>query len=538
MVLKCIRVASILISVWFSLGNPSAFAQTTLKIDTNITYQSIDGFGASDAWTVNPMIKQWSRESNTQAIDKLADLLFSVEGGIGLSAWRFNIGAGSADQGQESLIPDPLRRGELFVKSPYGPLDESQQSGQVRMLKEAHQRGVKDFVAFANSPPHWATKNGLTHPNDGINVGSSNLDPKHRQAFARSLVDVVQHLRGPNVGVPVNYLSPLNEPTWDWQGKTQEGCPYNVDDIKELYRAVHAELNKAGLAKDVHVDGPESVEYTAALSDSYKIAFDKKIYQGGMNSKKVGRYRNYIDEFLGDTEMRDILHNKISMHGYFSDAWPDRLGMLRDLTLLNVKHVSPNAKIWMSEFCILGDPGKARSFGGPGYQASDLDFAIHLAKVMHRDLTRLHVSAWHWWLAITPYDYKDGLLKVSPTLESDSIQTTKAFWAFGNFSRFIRPDFVRIQVTNPDDWNGLMVSAYQSPDSKTLVLVIVNGARLNQSLTLELDGSGIALDRRKIDVYTTDRNHDLHRESLSNKLTILPHSITTVVIGESEPIKL
>jgi len=527
-----------LISVWFSPGNPSAFAQTTLKIDTNVTYQSIDGFGASDAWTVNPMIKKWSRESNNQAIDELADLLFSVEDGIGLSAWRFNIGAGSADQGKESLIPDPLRRGELFVKSPYGPLDGSQQSGQVRILREAHQRGVKDFIAFANSPPHWATKNGLTHPNDGIDVGSSNLDPKHRHAFAKSLVDVIQHLRGTNVGVPINYISPLNEPTWDWQGKTQEGCPYNIDDIKELYRAVHAELNNAGLAKDVHVDGPESVEYTAALSDSYKIAFDKKIYQAGMHSKKVGRYRNYIDEFLGDTEMRDILHNKISMHGYFSDAWPDRLGMLRDLTLLNVKHVSPNAKIWMSEFCILGDPGKARSFGGPGYKASDMEFAIHLAKVMHRDLTRLHVSAWHWWLAITPYDYKDGLLKVSPTLESDSIQTTKAFWAFGNFSRFIRPEFVRTQVTNPDDWNGLMVSAYQSPDSKTLVLVIVNGAGLDQSLTLELDGSVTELDRRKIDVYTTDQNHDLHAKSLLDELMIPPHSITTLVIGEPKPEKL
>jgi O-glycosyl hydrolase len=527
-------VASLSVLVVFSLENPAVFGQTKLRIDTEVTYQAIDGFGASDAWTVNPMINKWSRESKNQAIEELADLLFSAENGIGLSAWRFNVGAGSADQGNESLIPDPLRRGELFVKSPFGPIDESQQIGQVRMLIEAHQRGVSDFVAFANSPPHWATKNGLTHPNDGNNVGSSNLDPKHRQAFAKSLVDVIQHLRGPKVGVPVNYVSPLNEPTWDWQGKTQEGCPYNIDDIKELYRAVHAELIAAGLADNVHVDGPEAVEYTAALSDSYKIAFDKKIYQGGMHNKKVGRYRNYIDEFLGDPEMRAILHNKISMHGYFSDAWPDRLGMLRDITLLNVKDVSPNAKIWMSEFCILGDPGKARSFGGPGYHQSDMEFAIHLAKVMHRDLTRLHVSAWHWWLAITPYDYKDGLLKVSSTLESDSIQTTKAFWAFGNFSRFIRPGFIRTQVTNPDDWNGLMVSAYQSPDANTIVLVIVNGTRVEKSLTLELVGNSHRFDRKTIQVFTTDQNHNLQEASMSEELSVLPQSITTVVVGAAK----
>ncbi|MCU0718429.1 MAG: hypothetical protein MUC83_01900 [Pirellula sp.] len=526
---RLMAVLSFLIAVLLGAPQSSVFCQTKLQIDPEVTHQSIDGFGASDAWTVNPMVNRWMREGNEGAIEDLADQLFSDKSGIGLSAWRFNIGAGSSLQGAESLIPDPLRRVELFVKSPFGPVDEGQQVGQVRLLHEAHQRGVVDFIAFANSPPYWATKNGLTHPNDGTNIGSSNLDPKHRQAFAKSLADVILFLRGPKVGVPVNYLSPINEPTWDWQGKTQEGCPYNIEDIKELYRAVHTELINAGIANQVHVDGPESVEYTAALSDDFKIAFDKKIYQGGMHSKNVGRYRNCIDEFLGDPEMRSILKNKISMHGYFSDAAPDRLGKLRDLTLMNVRQVSPQAKIWMSEFCILGDPGKARSFGGPGYDAKDMEFAIHLAKVMHRDLTRLNVSAWHWWLAITPHDYKDGLLKVSPSLDSNSIEPTKAFWAFGNFSRFIRPGFVRIQVTNPDEWNGLMVSAYKSPDSNTIVLVVVNGASVEKSLSLEFKGSGLDLDHKTVQLFTTDKNHDLQRIVMSEKLTVPAGSITTVV---------
>jgi O-glycosyl hydrolase len=511
--------------------NAGCLGQTILQIDPRKTFQTIDGFGASDAWAINPMVKKWIRESNDRSIDKVADLLFSTQNGIGLSAWRFNIGAGSTQQGADGLIPDPLRRAELFITKPFGSVDESQHIGQVRLLREAHRRGVTDFIAFANSPPYWATKNGLTHPNDGKNVGSSNLDPNHRLAFAKSLVDAVTYLRGDRVGVPVNYLSPLNEPTWDWQGKTQEGCPYNIEDIKELYRSVHAQLIEAGISNYVHVDGPESVEYTAALSDANKIAFDKKIYQGGMHSKNVGRYRNYIDEFLGDPEMCSLLQNKISMHGYFSDAWPDRLGKLRDITFMNVKQVSPNAKIWMSEFCILGDPGKARSFGGPSYDANDMEFAIHLATVMHRDLTRLNVSAWHWWLAITPYEYKDGLLKVSPSLDSDSIEPTKAFWAFGNFSRFVRPGFTRVQVTNPDELDGLMVSVYKSSDASTIALVIVNGARVEKSLTFELEGSGLRLDRKTIQVFTTDQNHDLQIASMSEELSVSPRSITTVVIG-------
>jgi O-glycosyl hydrolase len=521
----------ILFAAMFGSQKPIVFGQTKLLINPDVTFQAIDGFGASDAWTINPMVKKWIQESNEQAIEEVADLLFSTHSGIGLSAWRFNVGAGSSLQGAESLIPDPLRRGELFVKSPLGPVDESQQVGQVRMLREAHQRGVADFVAFANSPPYWATKNGLTHPNDGQGVGSSNLAPHHRYAFAKSLFDVVRYLRGPKVGVPINYLSPINEPTWDWQGKTQEGCPYNTEDIKELYRSVHAQLVESGIDDQVHVDGPESVEYTAALSDLHKIAFDKKLYQGGMQNKKVGRYRNYIDEFLGDPEMQTILHNKISLHGYFSDAWPDRLGKLRDITLMNVRQVSPDAKIWMSEFCILGDSGKARAFGGPGYDPNDMEFALHVAKVMHCDLTRLHVSAWHWWLAITPYDYKDGLLKISSSLDSDSIEPTKAFWAFGNFSRFVRPGFTRIKVTNPDERDGMMVSAYKSPDGKTIVVVVVNGAETEKSLAVELEGNSFRLDREALQIYQTDRTHNLQLSSISDKLIAPPRSITTVVVG-------
>jgi O-glycosyl hydrolase len=511
------------------LENTGCLGQTTLRIDPRKTYQTIDGFGASDAWTINPMVKKWIRESNDRSIDKVADLLFSTQNGIGLSAWRFNIGAGSTQQGADSLIPDPLRRAELFITKPFGSVDESQHIGQVRLLREAHRRGVTDFIAFANSPPYWATKNGLTHPNDGKNVGSSNLDPKHRLAFAKSLVDAIIYLRGDRVGVPINYLSPLNEPTWDWQGKTQEGCPYNIDDIKELYRAVHAQLVESGLDKHVHVDGPESVEYAAALSDAHKIMFDKEIYQGGMHHKKVGRYRNYIDEFLGDPEMRSILHNKISMHAYFSDTWPDRLGKLRDITLMNVGQVSPEAKIWMSEFCILEDTGQDRSFSGLGYESNDMEFAIHLAKVIHRDLTRLNVSAWHWWLAITPYDFKDGLLKVSPSLESESIETTKAFWIFGNYSRFIRPGFTRIEINNPDEWNGLMASAYKSPDNRKIVLVVVNGASNKKSISIRLAASDLRIDRDSIEVFTTDQNHDHRMSRPSGELDLPPRSITTVV---------
>jgi O-glycosyl hydrolase len=81
-----------------------ALAETQLNVTYDHTHQRIDGFGASDAWSIDPIIKKWELEGKQDDIEALADLLFSIESGIGLSAWRFNIGAGSVEQGADSNI--------------------------------------------------------------------------------------------------------------------------------------------------------------------------------------------------------------------------------------------------------------------------------------------------------------------------------------------------------------------------------------------------------------------------------------------------
>ena len=64
--------------------------QATFKV-TSQEQQTIDGFGASDAWSMW-QIGTWEDSLQT----KVADWLFSIDKGIGLSIWRFNAGAGSA----------------------------------------------------------------------------------------------------------------------------------------------------------------------------------------------------------------------------------------------------------------------------------------------------------------------------------------------------------------------------------------------------------------------------------------------------------
>ena len=515
------------------LGCDLSVTEMNLRIAYDRAHQEIDGFGASDAWSIDPTIGKWLSENDQAAIDRLADRLFSVDQGIGLSAWRFNIGAGSAEQGDASLIPDRMRRAQLLVANPGGAIDKNKQLGQIRMLQEAYERGVTQFVAFANSPPHWATKNGLTHPGDGTEIGSTNLDPERLDDFAEFLVDVVAYLRSDAVGVPVNYLSPINEPTWEWQGQSQEANRYNMDEVAAVYRQVAWALQKVGLGAEVEVDGPESVEYSAALGDAYMHEFDGTVYGGGMNGKGLGSYKNYVDELLGDAELRDILHNKISLHAYWSEASADRLGRLRDLLRENLRSVSPDAKLWMSEFCILGDGGDVRSFGGHGFEIDNLDYALHVARFIHRDLTRLDASAWFWWLALTPYDYKDGLLKIDPSLDAVSVQESKLMWTLGNFSRFVRPGYRRIELPDVDDLNGVMASAYKAPDDSRLVVIAINAGEATERISLDIVGLPGARTAGTIDVFVTDAAHDLTltaSETTSTNFTLLPRSTTTFLV--------
>mgnify|MGYP004422595831 CR=1 FL=1 len=75
------------------------------QIEVDKPLQTMDYFGASDAWSMQ-FIGLWPQEKQNQ----IADWLFSMENdengkpkGIGLSLWRFNVGAGSTEQVPENV---------------------------------------------------------------------------------------------------------------------------------------------------------------------------------------------------------------------------------------------------------------------------------------------------------------------------------------------------------------------------------------------------------------------------------------------------
>jgi hypothetical protein len=144
------------------------------------------------------------------------------------------------------------------------------------------------------------------------------------------------------------------------------------------------------------------------------------------------------------------------------------------------------AQLWESEYCILEGPeGK----GGRGRDLT-MNTALDVARIMHYDLTVANASAWQWWLAMSNSDFKDGLLYTDYQKSGDppSIITSKLLWAFGNFSKFIRPGMQRVELQGEGhNMRGLLGSAWLDDDRSRLVVVYLNEGTADETILLSTE---------------------------------------------------
>ncbi|WP_458120711.1 glycoside hydrolase [Paenibacillus sp. Z6-24] len=502
-------------------GNPQTGVQQ-ITINGQQRYQEIDGFGASGAWSIDHIGSEWSEKNK----NRVADLLFSQDKGIGLSIWRFNIGAGSVDTDQD-IISDPWRRAESFKSGEDQPYDWSRQAGQQWFLQAAKKRGVEETVAFVNSPPVWMTKNGHGQPDPS--VGSTNLKEDYIDDYAVFLADVLEHFHKQKLGF--DYISPINEPTWDWNRAGQEGNRYNIEDIKKVLIALDGELHKRGI--DTEVDAIEAVEYLSLLDNDMYATYTGKAgstyTSGNAGGAFEGKYSEYIKEMLGDPQIAGIIGNKMSAHSYWSDeAKPgdDRLVRLRELVRDNLDRYVQDAKFWMSEYCILGDRGPGRDL--------TMNTALDVAKVIHYDMVTTQASAWQWWLAVSKEDYKDGLVYTDYKNPGDtqSIIESKTLWALGNYSKFVRPGAQRIDLQGANDPNGLMGSAYYHNEDKQLSVVFVNSSNEDKIIHLDVTNLPGGKEVKQFKPYLTSEHADLEKQStvsVKKDITIPARSLMTLV---------
>jgi len=498
-----------------------------LQTNSDIHYQTIDGFGASDAWRAQFVGLHWPLEKRNH----IADLLFSQEMdedgqplGIGLSLWRFNISAGTSEQGEASGIANVWRRGECFLNAD-GTYDWSKQKGQQWFLQAAKERGVEKFLAFPNAPPVFLSANGLGFASKGHE--RFNLKAGAMLAYAEFLAEVLEHFQ--EEGFAFDYLSPVNEPQWDWDNGSQEGTPAQNEEVYELLGHLSLELSQRNLDTEIVIGEAGTIGH-AAISM-------KTIGEDGEGRDDQARYffSPSSPYYIGDLPK---VANILSAHSYHS-VWPiENQVSYRQLVAENFRAANPALGYWMSEYCILQENGEIGKGGG---RDLGMATALYVARIIHHDLSITNAKSWQWWTAITEVDYKDGLVYLDdgsgegtgrmgahiPGLQKDgAVRESKLLWVMGNYSRFIRPGMVRIHCEiSPEQSpvDGILVTAYKDLKEKRLVYVLTNLSE--QQVHINLGHSG------EVKAYTTDEDSDMKFSiQKAHQVNLPARSVTTLVL--------
>ena len=448
-----------------------------LVLNLEKKYQIFENFGVSAAWWAQ-VIGGWSEideESGLPKRERISQLLFDRDKGIGVRCYRYNLGGGSAQSGK-GRFGEESRRAESFDTD--GGYDWSRDENAVWMMNQALKDGAEEVIFFVNSPPERWTKNGKAHLDKAFRT---NLAPENYGNFANYCLDCVEHFRA--LGVPVKYLSPVNEPVWKWTGG-QEGCHYKPSQVRKLMRVFVDEINKRPALADLKLSGAENGD----------IRWFNK---------------SYCRIMLGDKKIRTKT-DAIDTHSYF---------LTPDIPVIS--HFIKNRIAFMKRFKKYMD----RRFPGVPIKTSEwthmqggrdygMDSALEQTKVIMEDLTILNVASWQLWIAVSNVDYCDGLIYEND--EPRTFELTKRYFAFGNFSKYIEPGSERFDV---DAGDGLNAVGFTKEGRS--VVVIAN--RNCEDIKLEIP-------EKTKEIYVTSDRYSLTAFEPVKEFTIPAKSVTTIII--------
>lgn len=505
-ILKRLFAGALLLAV----ALPAVQAEEPVKVrfDASEHHQTIHSFGASDCWRMQYFGENWPVGKRNE----VADLLFSTETdrsgnpkGIGLTLWRYNIGSGSYEAGKQSGVVNYLRRTECFLNA-RGQWDWSKQKGQRWFIDAARKRGVKYVLGFSITAPPFMTRNGMCRATEG-DTPRINLQEDKFDDYARFMAEVCKKLS-------LDYLSPINEPQWDWSGTSQEGTPATNEDCYRLIAALDKYM-AGGKTKIVFGEAAD-IRYL------YRKTADKS------------QRDNQIGELFAADSGKSILAFEsvvpvVTGHSYWSTFPIDTMIRTRRELAAEIAGKLPgNVSYWQTEYCPM-EKNRDNPQGGRGRDLG-MNTALYYLRVIHHDLTVCNASSWQAWTALSEWNYKDALIYVDDGIQASGanslkdemvrscmydgeIRTSKYLWALGNFSRFVRPGMVRIGRTDEADYSkkqayGLMASAYRSDDGKQVSVVFINYGETDVPVELSVDNLPVQPDQWKM--FVTSETSDLN----------------------------
>jgi len=389
------------------------------------TKQTIDGFGASSAWTASDMA------------DSDADLAFSTDPtkkGAGLSLLRVRI------------APDGS-------------------CGEVATAQKAIARGAKVWATPWSPPPEW--KSGS---DDAGNGGS--LIPMFYDSWASRLATSVQTLQAQ--GVNLIGLSAQNEPTTaavnHGNGPGYESCVYTPSELVDFVgQHLDPALDDAGLRSGSPGDAGSSDAGSngggtqdAGSSAPATAASLKIIAPETQDWEDWGAFATFESAFVADDGGAFNELGTLASHSYGS-ASPSPYPAI----------AAAGKSLWQTE---VYDPTSSQP--DPGIVSG-----LWVARAIHQALVTASVNAWHyWWLKPLGADR-------SALWDFTTGQPSKRLYTMGNYSRFVRPGFVRVYATErPLPCGQIQVSAFYDEPSGTLVVVAINSDTVDYSQGFLFDG--------------------------------------------------
>ena len=453
-----------------------------ININPGKKFQTFERIGASGAWWAQ-IVGGWEHidpESGKPIRDRISELLYSKNSGIGIGIFRYNIGAGSKHSGKGEYSM-PARSTECFEISK-GKYDWDRDKNAVYMMKQAVKDGADEVILFVNSPPERLTKNGMAHADKG-KLFKENLSRENYREFADYCLDITEYFI--NEGIPVKYLSPVNEPVWIWNGG-QEGCHYKPKSVKKVFEVFAEELVNRPLLKNVKLSGAESGDLRW---------FNK----------------TYTRKLLENPDVCSLI-DAVDVHSYCLPVplpinvpfFNNRVAFVKRFRKWMNKNY-PDIPVKMSEWCHM-----------QGGRDKSIESALVMAKTMYEDIAFLNVTSWQHWIAVSEVDYCDGLIYIN--LDDKTFEMTKRYYATGNFSKYITPGSIRIESEIND--KDLLTLAFDN--NGIITLIVINLSDISKEIEIS--------SKNGIKAAVTDKDNDLSESVIyDNNIKITPKSVNTYV---------
>jgi glucuronoarabinoxylan endo-1,4-beta-xylanase len=284
----------------------------------------------------------------------------------------------------------------------------------------AQARGAKVWSAPWTPPSGFKSTNDIYDTNvataNGINGGSflgsgnniTNLN------YASQLANYVVSMK--NIGINLYALSVQNEP--DANVTTYEACQWTGAQIHDFVTNLSAALTAKGVSS-TKIIAPESEDWSG----------DTALYT----------------PTLADPNSAAVV-SIIANHDYVPD------NSVGDQSTPAALSVSGKA-LWETEVALLSGSDSSIANG------------VYYAQRIYLYMTRAQANAYHYWWLVASGSGNEGLLDTTAA-------PTKRLFTFGQYSRFVRPNFFRINATSTQ--STALISAYKDSLSTAFAIVAVN----------------------------------------------------------------